>query len=205
MDAFVEGLLAGYGIAIPVGAIAILIMETALRRGFRLGFMAGAGAAAADGVYALIAAIAGSALAPFVSAQSQLLTLISGGVLVGIGLYGLYRATRPKRPSDAMERESAKSHHVFFTFLALTIINPLTVVYFTALIVGLGENVTPTIAAKFNFVIAAFIASLSWQTLLALFGSAAHRVATPKTQIITSIFGNLIVIGLGIRLVLRAV
>ena len=35
IPAFVAGVAAGYGIAIPVGAIAILIMETGLRRGFR--------------------------------------------------------------------------------------------------------------------------------------------------------------------------
>ncbi len=42
MTPFVEGLIAGYGIAIPVGAIAILIVEMGLRCGFRVGFMAGA-------------------------------------------------------------------------------------------------------------------------------------------------------------------
>ena len=69
MTAFWEGVAAGYGIAIPVGAIAVLIIEMALRRGFRLGFMAGAGAAAADFLYAALAAVAGgtlaAALAPF--------------------------------------------------------------------------------------------------------------------------------------------
>ena len=39
MTAFGEGVVAGYGIAIPVGAIAILIIELGLRRGFRAGFM----------------------------------------------------------------------------------------------------------------------------------------------------------------------
>ena len=36
IPAFVAGVVAGYGIAIPVGAIAVLIVETGLRRGFRL-------------------------------------------------------------------------------------------------------------------------------------------------------------------------
>ena len=52
--------MAGYGIAIPVGAIAILIVDMGLRRGFGLGFMAGAGAAAADFIYASLAAVAGA-------------------------------------------------------------------------------------------------------------------------------------------------
>ena len=59
MNAFWEGVLAGYGIAIPVGAIAILIVDMGLRRGFPPAFMAGAGAATADFIYALLAVIAG--------------------------------------------------------------------------------------------------------------------------------------------------
>jgi arginine exporter protein ArgO len=42
IESFIRGLLAGYGIAIPVGAIAVLIMDTGMRRGFRHGFAAGA-------------------------------------------------------------------------------------------------------------------------------------------------------------------
>jgi len=43
MSPFVEGRLAGYGIAIPVGAVAILIVNTSIRCGFAVGFMAGPG------------------------------------------------------------------------------------------------------------------------------------------------------------------
>jgi threonine/homoserine/homoserine lactone efflux protein len=63
ITAFLAGVAAGLGIAVPVGAIAILIVETGLRRGFRLGAAAGAGAATVDGIYALVAAVFGSALA----------------------------------------------------------------------------------------------------------------------------------------------
>ena len=37
VPAFVAGALAGWAIAIPVGAIAVLIMETGIRRGFQIG------------------------------------------------------------------------------------------------------------------------------------------------------------------------
>ncbi|MGZ6339250.1 MAG: lysine transporter LysE, partial [Candidatus Limnocylindrales bacterium] len=39
--ALVAGAAAGYGIAIPVGAIAVLILETGLHRGPRLALFAG--------------------------------------------------------------------------------------------------------------------------------------------------------------------
>lgn len=62
MTPFIEGLIAGYGIAIPVGAIAILIVEMGLRCGFKVGFMAGAGAATADLLYASLATLAGAVI-----------------------------------------------------------------------------------------------------------------------------------------------
>ena len=54
IDTLLAGAVAGYGIAIPVGAIAILILETGLQRGFRLAAAAGTGAAVADGIYATV-------------------------------------------------------------------------------------------------------------------------------------------------------
>ena len=62
LQPFVQGLIAGYGIAIPVGPIAILIVEIGIRRGFPVAFCAGAGAASADLVYATVASIAGTFL-----------------------------------------------------------------------------------------------------------------------------------------------
>lgn len=40
MRPLVEGILAGFGIAIPVGPIAVLIVDLGVRRGFRPAFAA---------------------------------------------------------------------------------------------------------------------------------------------------------------------
>lgn len=48
MESFVAGTVAGYGAAIPVGAAAILIIQTGIRSGFPPAASAGAGAATAD-------------------------------------------------------------------------------------------------------------------------------------------------------------
>ena len=59
LSAFLIGAAAGYGIAIPVGPIAVLIVRTGLRRGFRVAAAAGAGTATVDLVYATIALVVG--------------------------------------------------------------------------------------------------------------------------------------------------
>ncbi|WP_211267388.1 hypothetical protein [Nonomuraea candida] len=64
--ALVAGLLAGYGIAIPVGAVATYLVALTARTSLKTGAFAALGVATADGMYALIAALGGAALTPFI-------------------------------------------------------------------------------------------------------------------------------------------
>lgn len=203
MGAFWEGVLAGYGIAIPVGAIAILIIDMGLRRGFGLGFLAGAGAATADLLYASLAALAGGALASSLAPFAGGLRLASALVLLGLGGYGLWRIRQTA--GHEVSRPTSNHSHVrtFAQFLGLTLLNPLTVAYFSALILGRDAGATTTFGERGLFVVGAGLASLSWQTLLAGLGAVGHRHMSPRVQVLTSVVGNLVVMGLGGRILLQ--
>ena len=205
MAAFFEGVLAGYGIAIPVGAIAVLILDVSLRRGFRFGFMAGSGAAFADFLYAALAAVAGGALAQIISPYALQVSVISGVVLLAVGLYGLMRSIRPSESLETDGADSIGDALVFAQFLGLTFINPLTIVYFSALILGGGAKNLGSVPEHAAFVIGAGLASLSWQTLLAWLGSLGHERLSPRFQMATSFVGFLVVIGFGLRILLSLV
>ena len=66
--AAISGLLAGYGIAMPVGAIAVLLISISATTCLCIGVSAGLGAATIDGGYALIAVAGGAGLARDVQA-----------------------------------------------------------------------------------------------------------------------------------------
>ena len=89
MDAFFSGVLAGYGIAIPVGAIALLIIQVGIKCGFRCAFMAGAGAATADLIYAGLAVVGGAALAQVIDSAGDAFRIASGIVLIAIAVPAL--------------------------------------------------------------------------------------------------------------------
>lgn len=203
MTAFWEGVAAGYGIAIPVGAIAVLIIEMALRRGFRLGFMAGAGAAAADFLYAALAAVAGGTLAAALAPFALWLRAASVLVLFGLGSYGLWQIRRAAQRAETRPLADHGHWRTFGQFLGLTLLNPMTVAYFSALILGMNTGMTVTTGERVAFVAGAGVASLSWQTLLAGVASLGHRRLSPRLQMLSSLIGNLIVIGFGARLLLR--
>lgn len=200
LTAWGEGMIAGYGVAIPVGAIALLIIDTGLRRGFQVGFMAGSGAATADFVYASLAAVAGGTLAVLLAPFALGLRVASAWVLLGLGGYGLWQLRRAAQAKETRPVVNHSHWRTYRQFLGLTLLNPLTVAYFSALILGMDAGATITLGARIAFVTGAGLASLSWQTLLAGLGALAHRRLSPRVQVLTSVIGNLVVIGLGARI-----
>lgn len=204
--AFWEGVLAGYGIAIPVGAVAILIIETGIQSGFTLGFAAGAGAATGDVLYATLAVVAGAAMAAFLAPYAVPLRLISGLVLMFVGLYGLSKLRKKsKLQAELPKTNDTKGHmRTYGQFLGITMLNPLTIAYFGALILGTRSGQTFTLSDQIAFVLGAGLASLSWQTLLAGSGSLARQYLSPRFQLYAGLVGYAIVIALGLRILLTA-
>jgi arginine exporter protein ArgO len=204
IDALLAGIVAGYGIAIPVGAIAILIVETGLQRGFRLAAAAGTGAAVADGIYATVAVVFGAALAVALAPFETALRILAVVLLVAIamrGLLGLRRSSVNAADGEASVmpagveavEQGGSARRTSATFLGLTLLNPITVTYFAALILGLkGAGVGPV--EKGAFVAGAFVASLSWQLLLAAVGAFLHRRLSPGLRAGVIVLGNAIVL-----------
>lgn len=201
-----SGLWAGYAIAIPVGAIAILILEIAMRRGFGLGVAAGAGAATVDLIYASTAGLAGQLLAEWLAPLSAVLKPVSACVLIGLGVYGLWRLGQTRHVPAAANAPAPTIQHgagrIYAQFIGLTLINPATVAYFIALILGPLSGELLTLADRALFVVGVGLASLSWQSLLAFIGALAHRRLAPRWQTAISVLGNGMVILLGAQMFL---
>lgn len=200
MNPFYEGLLAGYGIAIPVGAIAVLIIQAGIRCGFRTGFMAGAGAASADFLYASLAALAGATLVELLEPVAVPLKVVSAFVLIGLAGWGLRGSFQQKETQTAAPKRVGECNplRTYGQFLALTLINPLTVIYFAAYIIGRNLGALESWGAVGWFVAGAGLASLSWQSLLATVGSVAHKSLPAGFQRGAVLLGNLIVLALGV-------
>ncbi|HET7678290.1 MAG TPA: LysE family transporter [Candidatus Limnocylindrales bacterium] len=196
------GVLAGLGVAIPFGAISVLIVETGVQRGFGAAWAAGAGAASADGLFALAAAIFGVAAAVSLAPLALPLRLLAAGLLAVLGLRGLWLARRRIRRLDPDECCPPSRLGTYLRLLGLTVINPLTVGYFAALVVGLPD--LGDAASRLVFVAGAFGASLAWQSLLAAAGGLLHGRASERVRIATSVGGNLIVLALAARIALQA-
>lgn len=207
LAAFVAGALAGYAIAIPVGAIAVLIVEAGVRRGFRIAAAAGAGAATADLTYATLAMVGGTAVAPALPPWSVPLRVAAIVVVLYLGVRGLVRVARERRatrsggePDAAAARATGPGAvPTYARFLGLTLLNPATVVYFAALVLAL-PNLDADPLSRPAFVVGAFLASISWQTGLAALGAVAHHRLPAGFQVGISVLGNLMICGFAVVL-----
>ncbi len=203
MEAFLAGTVAGFGIAVPVGAIAVLIVEVGIRCGFRCAFFAGAGAATADLLYAGLAVVGGAALAGLVQTIDQPLRIISAAVLIVIAVLGLRRVGRKQESIETTMPDRRELAGTYARFLGLTIINPTTVVYFAAVIIGLGVADEMSASEGILFALGAFLASLTWQTLLAALGGFAGDRLSRGAQTAAVVVGNLVILAFAFVILFR--
>lgn len=195
--AVLAGVAAGYAIAVPVGAIAVLIAGLSARNGLRVGAAAGLGAATADGLYALLAVLGGTALAAVITPYAVPLRWLAAIVLLGIAVQTAYGAIRRRVPAEAaVERRPASVLGAYLGVLGLTLLNPATVVYFAALVLGRGGS-----GGGGWFAVGAFAASASWQLLIAAGGSLVGRLVTSRRgQLVTAMIASIVIAALAIRI-----
>lgn len=199
--AWVAGLLAGLGVAMPVGAIGTTLVALAARTSPRVAVAAAMGVATTDGAYALVAVLAGRALTPHLAAVADPLRLASVAVLVAIALRTAWTAWTAQPGTGVTAAPTPL--RAYAGLLALTAVNPATVVYFTALVVGSRADVLHGGAERAAFVLAAFTASAGWQLLLAGGGSLVGQVlAGPRGRRVTGLVSSLVVLVLAVRLAL---
>lgn len=149
---FVQGLLMGLAIAIPVGPIGVLCIRRTLAMGQWVGLVSGLGAATADGLYGCVAGFGLTAVATFLIEQALWLRLGGGLFLCYLGITTVFTkpavaeaeppataTPEPDRGQPAIAQTSPRSLIAAYTStLALTLTNPATIFSFAAIFAGLG-------------------------------------------------------------------
>ncbi|WP_433159637.1 LysE family transporter [Kribbella sp. CA-247076] len=195
--ALVAGLLAGYGIAMPVGPVATYLVALTARSSWRVGACAALGIASADGIFALVAAVAGSALAPVLEPVIVPLRWASVVVLLGLAATTAVRAVRRYHAHrlTGISQVPVSAVKAYVGLLGMTLLSPMTVIYFAALVLGGGSGDSHPLE-RVVFVIAAFVASASWQLLLAGGGALLGRALTGHLGRLLTALGSSVVIAL---------
>ena len=228
---FAAGLAAGLGIALPLGAIGVLILREGVERGIRAAAVAALAVASVDFGYALLAIVVGERIAEALAGVERMVQLVGAlalTVVVVLGVRDLLRSMKGSAPvptpvtaiAGALEpgtplTANPTSHQqppdllelpegywaTFLRFVGLTAINPMTAVYFVALTAGLSQRLTGA-GAGTALAIGVFVGSLAWQLVLAVGGGLAGARMSERVRIGVSVAGYVIVAGYAVRLAL---
>ncbi|WP_435232155.1 LysE family transporter [Streptomyces althioticus] len=207
--ALLSGLLAGYGIAVPVGAVGTYLVSLSARTPLRTGVSAALGVASADGLYALAAVLGGSALASALRPALGPLRWVCVLVLAALATWGAAGAVRQYRGRRLATRAAPappSALRAYLTLLGVTLLNPATAIYFAALVLGSQGGSAAGAAERAVFVTAAFAASASWQVLLAGGGALLGRALTGhRGRLATALVASAVMTALALRMALTPV
>ena len=149
-----KGLLIGICASVPLGPIAILVLQKSLSEGHRAGFMAGLGACLVDTLYAVIAMFALAFAESFIE-DHRILIMVGGGIIVI--LLGCSMAFKdPFRKMKEEHQTPSYSLKDFFQAVIMGISNPGAIFVIFALFAFFGVQLEPH-----DFRVAPILLSLS--------------------------------------------
>jgi arginine exporter protein ArgO len=204
--AVITGFLAGLAIAMQFGAVSALLVDSAMTAGPRAGAAAGLGVATVDLSFAAVAVVAGGAARSALTGHETELKAAAAVILAAIAMSGLRSAVRDRSPSDPARahvgpyppRHGSPSAQ-YVRFLAITTVNPLTIVSFASVAASLSLT---GFLERVLFVTGVGAASASWHLLLTLAAGHAGRRITPTIQRAVAVSGRLIVLAVAARFAL---
>lgn len=203
--ALLAGLLAGYSVAVPMGPVGSYLVTLTARTSIRVGAAAALGIAAVDGGYALGAVLGGAAAAAAIRPALGVLHWVSVVVLAAVAVRAVWSGVAVPRPVAGPSGAAAPASplRAFAMLAGLTAVNPTTLVYFVALVVGLRADVAPGPLGQSLFVAAAFAASASWQLGLACGGALLGRMLSgTAARRVTALASGVLIGVLAVRLAL---
>ncbi|HTB80463.1 MAG TPA: LysE family transporter [Opitutaceae bacterium] len=164
MEHFLKGFAIGFAVAAPVGPVGLLCIRRAILDGRLAGFVTGLGAATADAIFGLIAALGLTSVTTFLTSHATGFQLVGGLCLLAIGL-----ATMRSRP-PVRESGSVHAHNLtaaYASTIAITLTNPMTIAGFIGIFTGFGVGLGTTGAAQVSWLVfGVFLGSAAWWLLL---------------------------------------
>lgn len=194
-----SAILIGVSVAAPVGVMGILTIRRTLAQGHLYGIATGLGIAAADGVYATLAAFGISTISQLLIDANSIIRLIGGIFLVYLGIKTIRAAARDL---DAPARASARGLiGAAVSAFALTMTNPLTILVFTGIFAGIatanafasGIDTCPAALAG-----GMFTGSLLWWLVLTTGVSLARRRLSPRVLRAINVASGIVIAGFGV-------
>jgi threonine/homoserine/homoserine lactone efflux protein len=184
---FLRGLVLGFTIAAAVGPISLLCIRRTLAEGRVVGLVSGMGVATADATYGAIAAFGLTAVTDLLVDWRRALGIVGGGFLLWLA-WRTFRSLPGEvvKPEDGARRGLPGA---YLSTLGLTLTNPMTILSFAALFVGLGVN-GGTAEGATLLTLGVFAGSAAWWVVLvAAVGALRSRLTATGLRRVNVVSG----------------
>ncbi len=176
--------------SLPVGPVGLLCVQRTFHKGRIYGFISGVGAATADLIFGLIAALGLTYISDFLLKQQYWLRILGGLLLLAIGMKIFFaKKTSAKEPVE-VKKLSQNYISAFF----LTLFNPSTILALTAVfaLFGVVNSETPFTSAL-ALAIGFFTGiCLFWFVFTTFVGRFHHKIDISNLMILNKCLGSLI-------------
>ena len=170
-----RGLIVGFTVAAAVGPISLLTIRRTLAHGQVYGLASGMGVALADASYGGVAAFGLTAVTAVLVGIRPALALVGGVFLVWLAIRTM---TAEPAGDEAAVRERPGLPGAFLSIYGLTMTNPMTILSFAALFVGLGVT-GGDVAGAVVLTLGVFAGSGAWWVVLVTVVGALRSRITP--------------------------
>jgi threonine/homoserine/homoserine lactone efflux protein len=174
-ELFIRGLVLGFTIAAAVGPISLLVIRRTLAEGRLVGIVSGMGVATADGTYGAVAAFGLTAISDLLVDWRRALGLIGGAFLLWLA-WRTFNAVPGEAATTSDGRRGLAG--AYLSTLGLTLTNPMTILSFAALFVGLGVTGGDAAGAA-SLTLGVFAGSAAWWVVLVTVVGAFRSRLTP--------------------------
>lgn len=207
-ELWIIGFMAGLALAIPVGPMAIMLINTTISKGLRHGVVGALGMASVDATYALAVFVVGGLIASALTSLKLVFGLVGAAILLALGVQTALKNLKLLRENaniGGKTVESTSMAKTFGIFVAATVVNPPTALYFLALapnVANMGYALNPLNVTI--FVVAVFFGSLIWQEALVFAGLAIRGITTNRFRAWIGLVGGLLIIALAVSVGIKA-
>lgn len=198
---FIQGIIIGLTLAVPVGPIALICIQRTLTDGRFHGIFSGIGVATADSFYAAVTVLGLTMISDVIVTHQVLFRFLAGIVLIFVGVRVFM--SLPSCISTKTVHETYFKDYL--SMVGIAIANPLTLVFFLIVLPGFGVVINSTaFLSAAEFIAGVFFGSTAWWILLCgTVGSMRSRFSVKTLGLINRISGVLIsVCGAGMLVLL---
>lgn len=163
---FIKCVIIGLAVSAPMGPIGVMCIQKTVNKGRFVGFVSGIGAAFADSLYAAIATFGLGFITHFLDENQTAMQIIGVVVLLFLG-FKIFLTNPAKQIRQQARKKRSGIVEDFLSVFALTLSNPLTIIFFGASIAAMGvlehEN---TFLTQLIAVAGVFSGAVAWWFLV---------------------------------------